>query len=142
MIWSLTMNRILTYGTFDVFHYGHLKILERARQMGDELYVGVSTDLFNSEKGKFAFDDFPARRQKILSTDLVTQIFAESSMSQKRSDIARLKINILVMGDDWKGAFDYLRDICEVRYLMRTPNISSTMIRNEMKNSQMVNSLR
>ena len=136
------MNRILTYGTFDVFHYGHSKIIERARQMGDELYVGVSTDLFNCEKGKFAFDGFPARSQKVFATNLVTQVFAESSMSQKRSDIARLKINILVMGDDWKGAFDYLHDVCEVRYLMRTPNISSTMIRNEMKKSQMGDYLR
>ena len=130
------MNRILTYGTFDVFHYGHLKILERARQMGDELYVGVSTDIFNCKKGKLAFEDFPARKQKVFDTDLVNKVFAENSMSQKRSDIARLKINILVMGDDWKGAFDYLNDICEVRYLMRTPNVSSTMIRNAMKVSQ------
>ena len=104
--------------------------------MGDELYVGVSTDIFNCEKGKLAFEDFPARKQKVFDTDLVNKVFAENSMSQKRSDIARLKINILVMGDDWKGAFDYLSDICEVRYLMRTPNVSSTMIRNAMKVSQ------
>ena len=104
--------------------------------MGDELYVGVSTDIFNCEKGKLAFEDFPARKQKVFDTDLVNKVFAENSMSQKRSDIARLKINILVMGDDWKGAFDYLNDICEVRYLMRTPNVSSTMIRNAMKVSQ------
>ncbi|AGI74713.1 glycerol-3-phosphate cytidylyltransferase (plasmid) [Octadecabacter arcticus 238] len=136
------MKRVITYGTFDVFHYGHLRILERARQMGDELYVGVSTDLFNYEKGKLAFESFPTRRKKVFGTNLVNQVFAENSMSQKCSDIARLKINILVMGDDWKGAFDYLHDICEVRYLMRTPNVSSTMIRNAMKSSQMGQSLK
>jgi glycerol-3-phosphate cytidylyltransferase len=130
------MNRIHTYGTFGVFHYGYLKILERAQKMGDRLYVGVSTDLFNCEKRKFFFEGFPAHRQKVFNTDLVTQVFAESSISQKCSDIARLKINIFKMGENWKGTFGYLRDICEVRYLMGTPNVLSTMINNAMKSLQ------
>jgi glycerol-3-phosphate cytidylyltransferase len=130
------MNRIFTYGTFSVFHYGYLKILERAQKMGDRLYVGVSTDLFNCEKRKFFFEDFHDHRQKVFNTDLVTQVFAESSISQKCLDIARLKINILIMGENWKGTFAYLRDICEVRYLMGTPNVLSTMIHNAMKSLQ------
>jgi glycerol-3-phosphate cytidylyltransferase len=130
------MKRNLTYGTFGVFHYGYLKILERAQKMGDRLYVGVSTDLFNCETRKLFFEDFPAHRQKVFNTDLVTQVFEESSISQKRSDIARLKINILATGENWKGTFGYLRDIYEVRYLMGTPNVLSTMIYNAMKSLQ------
>ena len=129
------MNRNLTYGTFGVFHYGYLKILERAQKMGNRLYVGV-TDLFNCEKSKLFFEDFPAHIQEVFNTDLVTQVFAESSISQKSSDIARLKINILVRGENWKGTFGYLRDIYEVRYLMGTPNVLSTMIYNAMKSLQ------
>jgi glycerol-3-phosphate cytidylyltransferase len=136
------MTRVLTYGTFDVFHCGHLKILERARQLGDELFVGVSTNLFNSEKGKIAFEAFDARKRNIFRTGLVTNVFAEHSFSQKRLDVDILGIKILVMGDDWKGKFDFLRDICDVRYLPRTPGISSTLIRNAMGRQQAARSLR
>jgi len=122
--------RVLTYGTFDVFHYGHERILKRAKALGSDLFIGVSSDEFNRFKGKNAFDQFLSRAENVKAFMPDAIVFAENSFEQKFADIKALNIDVLVMGDDWKGKFDYLKDVCEVIYLERTPGISSTMIRN------------
>lgn len=125
--------RILTYGTFDLFHRGHLWLLARANSMGDSLFVGLSTDKFNREKGKNAYFSFDQRKTLLYETGLVDYVFAEDSWNQKQDDIARLKVDCLLMGSDWQGKFDYLRPYCSVVYLPRTENVSSSEIREEIK---------
>jgi glycerol-3-phosphate cytidylyltransferase len=120
---------VLTYGTFDLFHYGHLCLLERARALGDHLTVGVSTDAFNAIKGKRCHEPFAARAHVVSALHVVDRVIPETSWDQKLRDVQRYGIDLLVMGDDWTGAFDFLRPHCEVRYLPRTPGISSTRIR-------------
>ena len=127
--------KVLTYGTFDVFHYGHERILSRAADLGTQLFVGVSSDSFNAVKGKKAFQAYDERAESVQAFVPSTQVFAENSFDQKTHDIRKLKIDILVMGDDWEGRFDYLRDICQVVYLKRTAGISSTMIRERLAGS-------
>lgn len=121
--------RVITYGTFDLFHIGHLKLLERARELGDELYVGVSTDEFNALKGKNTKIPFQQRISIVSALKHVTEAFAESSWEQKEGDINSLGISIFVMGDDWLGKFDHLKPFCDVVYLERTPGISSTSLK-------------
>jgi glycerol-3-phosphate cytidylyltransferase len=120
---------VLTYGTFDLFHLGHERILARAAALGSHLYVGVSTDAFNAEKGKASWDSYACRKANIEALGLADLVFPELAFEQKPNDIRRLDIDVLVMGDDWKGRFDWLSDLCEVVYLPRTPGISSTMIK-------------
>lgn len=124
--------KILTYGTFDVFHYGHERILERASELGREFFVGVSTDAFNEVKGKKAFDCYEKRVESVRRFCPTAVIFEETSFDQKANDINRFGINYLVMGDDWKGKFDCFKDLCSVKYLSRTDGISSTMIRQNL----------
>lgn len=126
------MTRVLTYGTFDLFHYGHLQILKRARELGDYLVVGVSTDEFNQQKGKTSLYPFVHRQQIVQSIRYVDKVIAEESWEQKESDIAAYGIDIMVMGDDWKGKFDFLGKNCRVVYLPRTPGISSIEIRKQL----------
>lgn len=121
--------KVITYGTFDLFHIGHLKLLERARKLGDELYVGVSTDEFNALKGKNTKIPFQQRISIVSALKYVTVAFAESSWEQKEGDINSLGISIFVMGDDWLGKFDHLKPLCDVVYLERTPGISSTSLK-------------
>jgi glycerol-3-phosphate cytidylyltransferase len=120
--------RVLTYGTFDLFHIGHLNMLERLRAIGDELYVGVSTDSFNEIKGKrcvFSYDD----RVRIVSMiKCVDRVFPEIYWGQKRHDIKNFNVSTFGIGNDWQGKFDDLSDICRVCYLPRTENISTTAI--------------
>ena len=124
------MTRVLTYGTFDMFHIGHLRLLQRAAAMGDELYVGLSSDHFNEcMKRKYCVDSYEVRRQILEALRCVTQVFTEDSWEQKAADIQRLQIDVLVMGDDWGGHFDHLRSLCQVAYLPRTPGVSSTLRR-------------
>jgi choline-phosphate cytidylyltransferase len=121
--------RIITFGTFDVFHVGHLRILERARSMGDSLIVGVSTDELNySKKGRRPVYDLAERIEIISSLRCVDEIFPEESLELKRHYILIYQADVLVMGDDWKGKFEELKDICEVIYLPRTPSISTTAV--------------
>lgn len=127
--------RILTYGTFDLFHIGHLRILERARELGDELYVGVSTDTFNSEKGKRSTICFEQRLEIIAALRCVTLAFPERRWQQKLEDVVKLKIDCFVMGDDWIGKFDFLRAHCDVKYLPKTPQISSSEIKSTLHRS-------
>jgi len=123
------MIRVLTYGTFDLFHVGHLRILERLRSLGDHLSVGVSTDEFNLSKGKRCVIPFTDRAQIVSALRCVDNVIPESCWEQKISDVAMLEIDIFGMGDDWLGHFDFLRPHCQVIYLPRTPDVSSTMIR-------------
>lgn len=123
------MKRIITFGTFDVFHVGHLSILERAAAMGDHLTVGISTDELNlRKKNKQPVYCFADRKRIVESIRCVNHVFAEDSLEEKKSYIRQHGADILVMGDDWQGKFDFCQDICEVVYLPRTPAISSTEI--------------
>jgi glycerol-3-phosphate cytidylyltransferase len=120
---------VITFGTFDVFHLGHLNILRRARALGDRLVVGVSTDNLNySKKGRYPVFTQDERAQIIMAIRYVDDVFFEESLERKREYIQRYNANVLVMGNDWAGKFDEMRDICEVRYLPRTPSISTTAV--------------
>ncbi len=127
------MTTVLTYGTFDLFHIGHLRLIERLAAMGDRLIVGVSTDEFNAGKGKksvVSYDDRAAIVGAIKGVDLV---LPERAWEQKRTDIVEHGVDVFVMGDDWAGKFDELSDVCEVRYLPRTSGVSSTDIKEMLR---------
>jgi len=126
------MTVALTYGTFDLFHIGHLRILERSRALGDRLVVGVSTDDFNAIKGKRTAVPFADRAAIVRSLRCVDEVIAEESWDQKVDDIRRTQADVLVMGDDWRGAFDHLSELCDVVYLPRTPGISTTELRGQV----------
>jgi len=120
---------VLTYGTFDLFHIGHLNLLQRARALGDYLVVGVSTDAFNAEKGKETIISFADRLDIVRSLRCVDEAIPEISWDQKPGDVRRFNVDTLVMGDDWTGKFDHLKDSCKVIYLPRTQDISSTNLK-------------
>lgn len=123
------MMRVITFGTFDVFHIGHLRILERARSFGDHLIVGVSTDQMNyDKKDRYPVYSQDERTEIIRSLRCVDAVFLEESLALKRQYLVDHEADILVMGDDWAGKFDEFRDICEVRYLPRTPSVSTTAV--------------
>ena len=121
--------RVITFGTFDVLHLGHLRLLERASELGDELVVGVSTDALNySKKQRYPIYREKDRATLIASMRCVDKVFMEESLELKRDYIVKHQADILVMGDDGHGRFDYCKDLCEVVYLERTPSISTTEI--------------
>lgn len=123
------MKRVLTFGTFDLFHIGHLQILKRAKSLGTYLIVGISTDALNfSKKQRNPICNQKHRREIIQELKCVDDVFFEESLELKRQYIIDTKADILVMGDDWKGRFDEFNDICEVIYLPRTPSVSTTEI--------------
>ncbi len=123
---------ILTYGTFDLFHIGHLRLLERARALGDRLVVGVSTDEFNAQKNKRSTIPYDHRRLIVQALRCVDATFPERSWSQKVADIKAYEADVFVMGDDWAGKFDDLAEHCEVIYLPRTEDISSTRLNSSL----------
>lgn len=127
--------RVITFGTFDILHYGHIRILQRAREMGTSLIVGVSSDALNeSKKGrKPVYSEFE-RMEIIRSFRFVDDVFLEESLEKKREYILKYNADILVMGDDWQGKFDEFADICKVHYFKRTPSISTTSIIEVVKN--------
>jgi glycerol-3-phosphate cytidylyltransferase len=125
---------VLTYGTFDLFHIGHVRLLSRLRKLGGKLIVGLSTDKFNAEKGKKSFYSYEERREILLATEFVDDVFPEQNWGQKELDIKSLGVTILGMGDDWKGKFDHLNEICRVVYLERTEDISTTEIKKALSN--------
>ena len=123
------MKTILTYGTFDLFHVGHVRLLKRLRDMGDQLIVGVSTDEFNAQKGKRCLISYEHRAEIIASSRYVDAVIPEQNWEQKRQDIIDNKIDVFAMGGDWEGKFDDLADTCEVVYLPRTESVSTTEIK-------------
>ena len=129
------MKRILTYGTFDLLHYGHIEMLRRAKALGDYLVVDVSTDEFNKQKGKVAYHSYETRKKMLEAIRYVDLVIPENSWDQKINDVKEYHIDVVVMGSDWAGSdkFDYLKDYCEVVYLERTPGVSTTMIKNDLK---------
>ena len=128
------MKRILTYGTFDLLHYGHINILKRAKALGDYLIVGLSTDEFNAIKNKKAYHNYETRKQMLEAIRYVDLVIPENNWEQKVSDIQKYEADVLVMGDDWAGSdkFNYLQDYCEVMFLPRTPGVSTTKIKQEL----------
>jgi len=128
------MKRVITYGTFDLFHYGHLRLLERAKALGDYLIVAVSTDEFNAIKNKKCTYPYEERAEIVKAIRFVDKVIPENTWEQKIIDIKENYIDVFVIGDDWKGKFDFLNDFCEVVYLERTPNISSSDIKVSIKN--------
>jgi glycerol-3-phosphate cytidylyltransferase len=123
------VKRVLTYGTFDLFHIGHIRLLERAKSLGDYLVVGLSTDEFNLTKGKKSVFSFTERFAILSAIRHVDKIVPENNWEQKMSDVVANQINVFVMGDDWEGKFDFLAPHCEVVYLPRTSGISTTYIK-------------
>ncbi|MFO7962794.1 MAG: glycerol-3-phosphate cytidylyltransferase [Desulfobacterales bacterium] len=125
------MKRIITYGTFDLLHYGHINLLQRAKHLGDYLVVGLSTDSFNASKHKRGYFTYKERKFLLESIRYVDLVIPESCWEQKIENIQKYNIDIFVMGDDWKGKFDFLNDYCNVIYLPRTPEICTTQIKKD-----------
>ncbi|EUJ22702.1 glycerol-3-phosphate cytidylyltransferase [Listeria grandensis FSL F6-0971] len=126
------MKKVITYGTFDLLHWGHIKLLERAKELGDYLVVAISTDEFNQVKHKEAYHSFEHRKLILEAIRYVDEVIPESDWEQKIQDVQDHDIDIFVMGDDWKGEFDFLKDYCEVVYLPRTNGISTSKIKDDL----------
>ena len=128
------MKRVITYGTYDLLHYGHINLLTRARALGDYLIVALSTDEFNwNSKQKKCYFSYEKRKQMLEAIRCVDLVIPEENWEQKITDVQLYKADIFVMGDDWKGKFDFLKDYCEVVYLPRTPEISTTAIKKDLQ---------
>jgi glycerol-3-phosphate cytidylyltransferase len=123
------MKTILTYGTFDLFHIGHIRLLERARALGDRLVVGISSDEFNAVKGKRSVIPYEHRSAIVSAMRCVDEVFAENEWEQKERDIRSRGVDVLVMGDDWAGRFDHYKTLCQVVYLPRTEGVSSSELK-------------
>lgn len=134
------MVTVLTYGTFDLFHIGHVRLLERARALGDRLYVGVSSDEFNVKKGKNSIIPYDQRAAIVAAIKGVEAVFPEQHWHQKKEDIQRLNVDLLVMGSDWQGKFDDMLPLCAVHYLPRTEGISTSSLKKQFEsvNSQQI----
>ncbi|CAM2942814.1 MULTISPECIES: glycerol-3-phosphate cytidylyltransferase [Dellaglioa] len=126
------MKKVITYGTFDLLHKGHVRILQRAKAMGDHLTVCISTDEFNAIKGKKAYTSYEDRKFILEAIKYVDEVIPETEWDQKIGDVVDNHIDTFVMGDDWKGKFDFLSDYCEVVYLPRTDGISTTKIKKDL----------
>lgn len=124
---------VITYGTFDLFHIGHLKLLQRIKKLGDKLIVAVSTDEFNALKGKKVIIPYEQRAEIVANIKCVDLVIPENSWEQKIEDIQKYNVDIFAIGNDWKGKFDFLKDYCEVLYLDRTEGISTTQIKQTLK---------
>lgn len=123
------MKKVLTYGTFDLLHHGHIRLLERARALGDHLTVALSTDQFNLGKGKVCAYSYQERANILKAIRYVDEVIPETNWEQKIDDVKKHQIDIFVMGDDWEGKFDFLSEYCQVVYLSRTPDISTTKVK-------------
>ncbi len=127
------MKRVITYGTFDLLHYGHINLLQRAKELGDYLVVALSTDEFNQNKGKKSYFTYEERKRMLEAIRYVDLIIPEENWEQKTDDVKQYCIDVFVMGNDWEGKFDFLKEEgVEVVYLERTPDISTTQIKEEL----------
>jgi len=126
------MKKVITYGTFDLLHVGHINLLRRAKSLGDYLVVGLSTDSFNLAKHKDSFHSYENRKLILEAIRYVDEVIPESCWEQKKEDIKKYNIDIFTIGADWKGKFDDLKDLCDVRYLERTGGISTTKIKTDL----------
>lgn len=129
------MRRVITYGTFDLLHYGHINLLRRAKEQGDYLVVALSTDEFNEkEKGKRTYFSYEQRKRMLEAIRYVDLVIPEENWEQKKTDVRDLHIDVFVIGDDWTGKFDFLKkEGVEVVYLPRTPEISTTQIKKDLR---------
>ncbi|AIS59509.1 MULTISPECIES: glycerol-3-phosphate cytidylyltransferase [Listeria] len=127
------MKKVITYGTFDLIHWGHIRLLERAKALGDYLIVAISTDEFNRIKHKEAYHNFEHRKLILEAIRYVDEVIPESNWEQKLEDVQSRDIDVFVMGDDWEGEFDFLKPYCEVVYLPRTDGISTSKIKDDLK---------
>lgn len=125
---------IITYGTFDMFHIGHLKLLERLSKMADQVIVAVSTDKFNEQKGKKVLIPYEQRAAIVQAIEYVDLVIPEDNWEQKKTDIEKYGVDIFAIGNDWEGKFDFLKDQCEVVYLDRTQDISTTSLKKSLTN--------
>ena len=133
------MTKVITYGTYDLFHEGHYRLLQRAKQLGDYLIVGVTTEDYDRTRGKLnVIDSLMTRIENVKKTGFADEIIIEEASGQKFRDIQKYQIDIFTVGSDWTGQFDYLKDYCKVVYLERTKNISSTMLRAKNKRIQRI----
>lgn len=126
------MKKVITYGTFDLLHWGHINILKRAKELGDHLTVALSSDEFNAIKNKQAYHTYDNRKMILEAIRYVDEVIPENDWDQKIRDVVDHNIDIFVMGDDWEGKFDFLKDYCEVVYLPRTVGISTTKIKKDL----------
>ena len=133
------MTKVITYGTFDLFHEGHYRLLKRAKELGDYLIVGVTTEKYDMERGKLnVVDSLMTRIENVKKSGFADEVIIEEAVGQKISDVQKYHIDIFAIGSDWMGAFDYISDYCKVVYLERTKNISSTMLREQNRHIQKV----
>lgn len=127
------MKKVITYGTFDLFHVGHVNILRRAKELGDYLIVALSSDEFNAIKNKKAYYSYEDRKKILEAIRYVDEVIPEFTWEQKIKDVQEHDVDVFVMGDDWEGKFDFLKEYCEVVYLPRTEGISTTKIKEDLK---------
>ena len=128
------MKKVITYGTFDILHFGHINLLKRAKELGDYLIVALSTDEFNwNSKQKKCYYDYNTRKMMLESIRYVDLVIPEENWEQKIPDVQEYKADIFVMGDDWVGEFDFLKEHCEVVYLPRTPDISTSQMKKDVE---------
>jgi len=137
------MKRILTYGTFDLLHYGHIRLLKRAKELGDYLIVALSTDEFNEIKGKKAYHNYETRKKMLEALRYVDLVVPEENWEQKINDVKKYFVDVVVMGSDWKDneKFEELRDYCDIVYLDRTEGISTSKIKKDLNLQQPINNL-
>ncbi|HAX73744.1 MAG TPA: glycerol-3-phosphate cytidylyltransferase [Firmicutes bacterium] len=132
------MKRVITYGTFDLLHYGHINLLKQAKEQGDYLVVALSTDEFNEVKGKKTFMKYADRKKIVEAIRYVDLVIPETDWNQKINDVRLYHIDVFTIGDDWEGKFDFLKDYCEVKYLQRTPEISTTAIKKKLNEEKYI----
>lgn len=128
------MKRVLTYGTYDLLHYGHIRLLKRARELGDYLIVAISTDEFNDIKSKKAYHDYQTRKEMLEAVRYVDLVIPEETWEQKIDDVQKYQVDVVCMGSDWEGndKFEILKNYCDVIYLDRTEGVSTTKIKQEL----------
>lgn len=130
------MTTVITYGTFDLLHWGHIRLLERAAAFGDQLIVGLSTDEFNAVKHKEAYHSYEHRKYILEAIRYVDKVIPEKDWDQKIGDVQKYHADVFVMGDDWAGKFDFLKPYCQVIYLPRTKGISTTKIKTDLSEEE------